>query len=212
VAGKLLSDVEYRMGSLFAVANPNAWMRITKKFQLSGNSKVGQFVRGSLVYDACRITLAPKAVAVRQLNGNSRILASVDTLTREARVYLGQRIPLLDIHGKAGLKQVTFAPEVHLGVDIAKLEPTYGFLMNDDDYNGLTIKPLMHPAVLLSGAGLYAAMMRWRLPFSATITAAALKLPQDQSLELQLFTKTRREANNRITTVNLTGAMLTLRI
>lgn len=105
--------------------------------------------------------------------------------------------------------QVT--PELQLGFNVSALEPMYQLSLNDDDYQGLSFSPITHPAVLGSGAALFAAMMRWRFPISASLTPFTLHAKErNVRAQVNVFTRTQREGANPCTTTNLYGTMLTI--
>ena len=213
-APKLLKDFEWRLGQVLKIADPNAWLRVTKLWQLRGTPEKGQALRTTVTFDTCNLMLAPQVMIMRNFNKYTRILAAVDVLKEpaEMNVCLGQRIPVVSKVNKWGFKTLNISPEVQLGIDISSMEPKINVLTGDDDFSGLSVSPLTHPAVPVTGAALYAAMMRWRFPINAKVSLASFKRPNGQVVDLDLFTKTQREGSNKVCTTNLWGAVLTLRI
>ena len=209
---KLLSQVDYRLGSLFAIVDPTMWTKVTHKFVFKDDKNREEFVRSSVLHDLCRSTVAGRLTAVKQLAGGRRIIAVADTVRKQARICLGQRVPLLDIQNRGGLKAAELAPEVQLGVDLLTFAPSVSVLLSDDDYKGIRAKPLTHPSVLVTGAVLYSAMHRYRFPLAATVTAARFNVADNARVELQLSTRTQRQGKNRLNTVTMTGAMLALHV
>lgn len=161
------------------------------------------------------VPIAPQVVphiwAVRQVSPSQRVIAYADLVRETIRICYGQRMPLLNAKRRLGFRRLTFQPEVQLGVDVLALAPTVSVLVGDDDYAGCAVTPLAHPAVAAGVGGLYAAMMRWRFPLAGTLTVASFKV-RGKRLDLQVGANARRIEDRRVTTVGLTGAMLTLSI
>ena len=154
----------------------------------------------------------PQVVAVRNIGGGRRIIASADRLSSQARLCIGQRLELLNFQGQHGFRKASLAPELQLGLDARAMAPVLNVLLADDDYSGYSFAPLRHPVVLGAVGALYASMMRWRFPLSATLTLAKVKVAEDKSVEFQVFTRTQRFESKPICTVCAQGAMLTLRV
>lgn len=209
---RALAKVEFQLGSLFKVANPDLFAKVTKRINFQDRRNPFHWLRCNLVYDACRNAVVPQVIAVHNLARGRRIIASADRLSQQARLCIGQRLELINVKGRRGFDKASLAPELQLGLDARAMAPVVNVLLSDDDYSGYSFAPLKHPVVLGAVGGLYAAMMRWRFPLSATLTLAKFKAGEDKSVELQVFTRTQRFESKSICTVCAQGAMLTLRV
>jgi hypothetical protein len=212
---KYLSDVNKNLfGDFLKVVNPSVWARVTRRWQFTGTPDRGQALRTTCVWDACNMVLAPQLTMIRDFTRNTRALAQLDVLITPVRPQLaiGQRLRLFECQNQWGFKQLKVAPELQLGVDLHAMEPTIKVVMDDDDFKGVVVSPMTHPAVLLGGAGLYASMLKWQFPFSYSVPLYTYVTKQGHRSELQLFTRTQRQGDKKLTTTNLSGVMLTLRV
>ena len=211
---KFLSDVDVHLGKALKIVDPNAWLRLTRKWQWTGAYEQGQAFRATLVYDACRTILGPQLTMMRDFNRNNRVVGTLDLLPPQnsLSIFYGRRVRALDLKDRFGFKSLHLSPEVQVGFDLSTLEPTINVAVGDDEFNGLKVSPLIHPAVLASGAGLVAAMVHWRFPFSMKLGVASFSTGEGNTLELDLFTKSQREGDTKVPSTNLVGAMMTLRV
>jgi hypothetical protein len=208
-----LSKIEYHAGCLLKVVNPDLFLKVTKRFDISNNgSEPVHWCRANLFYDSNRNTWVPQCLGVHHLARDTRLMLRADRYFENCGICLGQRVPLIKLKNRAGFKVARLEPEVRIGINAASLHPTLDVHLKDDDYSGYSFQPLYHPAVICTGAALYAAMMRWRFPLSLSVPLGKCGIGHSRSVEIQMLNRLQRTDANRICTLGVRGAMLTLRV
>lgn len=193
--------------------SPDLFWKATKRFDIGKDkSNPVEWCRASLTYDSIRHSFVPQLIGVHELGKGARVILALDRCLEKSGICIGQKVPLLRIKNRAGLKVARLEPEVRLGLDATNLAAKVSVLLSDDDYSGFAFKPLYHPAVIGAGAALYAAMMRWRFPLPFSIKLGNCGIGGGQSIDFHVLSKLQRTDVNPICTLGVRGAMLTLRV
>ena len=99
-----MSDFELRFGEIVKVADPELWLRVTKKFWLRGDDNGGRWARVNLIIDTMRdrAPFIPQFIAAQQLSEDRRIVAKLDFFNDSLTAFFGQRVPLINFKNRHG--------------------------------------------------------------------------------------------------------------